>query len=360
MSRPTIKDVARRANVSVGTVSHVQNRPELVAEATRSRVLAAIDELGFVWNGGARQLRGIGSRAIALVVLDFGNPFFTEVARGVEQAAAEADRLVILAGTNSVASREDRALRQLDEQRVAGIIMSPSSTRLPPRLREIRSHGTPVVLLDRHRSRRDQCSVAINDTSGAGLVAEHLLELGHRDIGLLNGPRYLKPCYERRDAFLAVLAQAGVELAPANDLETAMTIEAGEQAAGELFDQGGKRPTALFCGNDLMAIGAERAAIARGLRIPEDIAIVGYDDIWFAASSLVPLTSVHNPAYEMGFRAAELLIDEVTNAESHKHSAVLFEPRLVVRQSTTGLPGEGAAREPAAAEATAAASAPAA
>ena len=219
------------------------------------------------------------------------------------------------------------------------MIISPSSTRLPPRLREIRDHGTPVVVLDRHRSRRDQCSVAINDTSGASQVAQHLIELGHREVGLLNGPRYLKPCFERREGFLGVLGSAGVEVLPEHDLEAAMTIEAGERAAGALFDQGGL-PTALFCGNDLMAIGAERAAIARKLRIPEDIAIVGYDDIWFAASSLVPLTSVRNPAYEMGFRSAELLIDEVKNPDTHRHSAVLIEPELVVRQSTSGAPGE--------------------
>jgi LacI family transcriptional regulator len=241
---------------------------------------------------------------------------------------------VILASSNSDMTREDQALRQLDEQRVAGVIISPSSTRLQPRLREIRDHGTPVVVLDRHRSRRDQCSVAINDTSGASQVAQHLIELGHREVGLLNGPRYLKPCLERREGFLGVLGSAGIEVSPQHDLEASMTIEAGESAAGTLFDQGGL-PTALFCGNDLMAIGAERAAIARKLRIPEDIAIVGYDDIWFAASSLVPLTSVRNPAYEMGFRSAELLIDEVKNPETHRHSAV-----LVVRQSTTGVPGE--------------------
>jgi len=318
MARPTIKDVARHANVSIGTVSNVQNRPWVVAEATRERVLNAIDSLGFVWNGGARQLRGIRSPAIALIVLDFGNPFFTEVARGVEQAASEADHLVILASSNSAASREDRALRMLDEQRVAGILMSPSSKTPSPRLR------------------RDQCSVAINDTTGAAQVARHLLDLGHREIGLLNGPRYLKPCFERREGFLTVLADAGLEVAPAFDLEAPMTVEAGERAAGELFDGTGT-PSALFCGNDLMAIGAERAALARDLRIPEDVAIVGYDDVRFAETSLVPLTSVRNPAYELGFRAAELLIEEVTNSEGHRHRSVLIEPELVVRQSTTGV-----------------------
>ena len=337
MPRPTIKDVARLADVSIGTVSNVQNRPWVVAEATRERVLGAIDELGFVWNGGARQLRGIRSPAIALIVLDFSNPFFTEVARGVERAAADADHLVILASSGSVASREARALQLLDEQRVAGVLMSPSTKQPSRRLREIRSHGTPVVLLDHHRSRRDQCNVAINDTTGAAQVAKHLIELGHRDIGLLNGPRYLKPCFERRAGFLMVLAEAGIDLPPAFDLEAAMTIEAGERAAAALFD-GASLPSAIFCGNDLMAIGTERAALARGLRIPEDLAIVGYDDVPFAETTVVPLTSVRNPAYELGFRAAELLIEELTDSERHRHRSLLLEPELVVRESTTGIP----------------------
>ena len=333
MARLTIRDVAARAGVSIGTVSNVLNRPHVVAEPTRARVQQAIDELGFVWNSGARQLRGIRSASIALIVLDFGNPFFTEVARGVEDAAANADHLVILASSNSDAAREERALRLLDEQRVAGILMSPATRNASSRLREIRAHGTPIVLLDRRRSRRDQCSVAINDPSGARQVAHHLLALGHREIGLLNGPRSLKPCAERREAFVGVLQAAGVKISPLHDAEATMTIRAGEQAAAALLALA-RIPTALFCGNDLMAIGAERAALSRGLRIPQDIAIVGYDDIRYAETSLVPLTSVHNPAYDLGLRAAELLIEEVTDASAHRHRSLLIEPQLVVREST--------------------------
>jgi LacI family transcriptional regulator len=336
MARLTIRDVAERAGVSLGTVSNVLNRSELVAEETRVRVQAAIDELGFVRNNAARQLRGIKSPSIALVVLDFDNPFFTEVARGVEHAAAAAEHLVILASSGSDPAREDRALRLLEEQRVAGILISPASRTASPRLREIRGHGTPIVLLDRHRSRRDQCSAAADDTSGGRQVAQHLLALGHEHIGLLNGPSSLKPCVERRDGFVEVLDKAGVQLDAAHDLvaET-MTIEAGEEAAAGLLGRPGG-PTALFCGNDLLAIGAERAALARGVRIPEDLAIVGYDDIRFAETSLVPLTSVRNPAYELGFEAARLLIDEATNGSGHRHERLLFEPELIVRQSTRG------------------------
>jgi LacI family transcriptional regulator len=334
MARLTIREVAERASVSLGTVSNVLNRPELVAEDTRMRVLAAIDELGFVRNNAARQLRGIKNASIALIVLDFDNPFFTEVARGVEEAAAQADHLVILASSGSAADREDRALRLLEEQRVAGILISPASRTPSPRVREIRSHGTPIVLLDRRRKRRDQCSVAIDDTSGGRQVAAHLVALGHKRVGLINGPRSLKPCAERREGLFDVLTASGGTIAARHEIEMeAMTIEAGEAAMTDLLSRA-RMPSAVFCGNDLMAIGAERAALAHGLEIPADVAIVGYDDIRFAATSLVPLTSVRNPAYEMGYQAATLLIEEATSKVDHQHRNVLLEPELVVRAST--------------------------
>ena len=336
MARLTIRHVAEHADVSLGTVSNVLNRPELVAEPTRRRVLAAIEELGFVRNNAARQLRGIRNASIALVVLDFDNPFFTELARGVERAAAEADHLVVLASSGTAPAREDEALRLLEEQRVAGILISPATSTPPRRLKEIRSHGVPVVLLDRHRKRADQCSVAVDDTSGGRQVARHLLGLGHKRIALVNGPRRLKPCAERREGLVTTLEARGARLRAEHEIEMdAMTIEAGEAAMNRLLNER-RKPSAVFCGNDLMAIGAELAALSRGFSIPDDVAIVGYDDIRFAATSLVPLTSVRNPAYELGYEAARLLIEEASGSPQHEHRNVLLEPELIGRTSTLG------------------------
>ncbi|HEY1369232.1 MAG TPA: LacI family DNA-binding transcriptional regulator [Gaiellaceae bacterium] len=347
MKRLTIRDVAARAGVSLGTVSNVLNRPDLVAPETRERVLEAIDAIGFVRNNAARQLRGIRSSAIALVVLDIDNPFFTEVARGVEDAANEHDHLVILCSSAGERTREDRQLRALEEQRVAGVLISPAGKMPSQRIHELRGRGTPVVLLHRNRRPREQCSAAVNDTSGGRLVAEHLVSLGHERIGFINGPIALKPCAERRAGLLEILEAHGLGLAPQHDLETAhMTINAGEEAAARLLGQR-RLPTAIFCANDLLAIGAEHAALTRGLRVPDDLAIVGYDDIRYAAMSFVPLTSVHMPAYELGYRATKLLVDEVHNGSRHQHQRLLFEPELIVRQST--LTGDG--RPAAAAEA---------
>jgi LacI family transcriptional regulator len=214
--------------------------------------------------------------------------------------------------------------------------MSPATSSPSPRLREIRRRGTPIVLLDRHRKRRDQCSVAVNDTNGGRQVGDHLISLGHKRIGLINGLRTLKPCAERREGLFEVLEASGAAVDTRHELEMdEMTTEAGEHAMSEILSRP-RPPTAIFCGNDLMAIGAERAALEHGLSIPDDVAIVGYDDIRFAATSLVPLTSVRNPAYDLGYQAASLLIEEATDSAHHQHLNVLLEPELIVRASTEG------------------------
>jgi LacI family transcriptional regulator len=299
-------------------------------------VLKAIADVGFVRNNAARQLAAGRGQAIGLVTLDIDNPFFSEVARGVEEAANEAGLLVILCSSAGSLEREERQVGMLEEQRVAGIVVSPIERKPARRIREVHARGTPVVLLDRHRSARQWCSAAVDDTLGARLAAEHLLELGHRRIGLLNGPIHLTPCAERRESFLQVLGAHGLELADGCDVEVSeMTIEAGERATTGML--GHKRlPSAIFCTNDLLALGAERAALARGVRVPGQVALVGYDDIRFAATSLVPLTTLRMPSFQLGYEGTKLLIDEATEGTEHKHRKLLFKPELVIRESTAG------------------------
>jgi len=334
MKRLTIRDVAERAGVSLGTVSNVLNRPHLVADATRKRVLAVVDEIGFVRNNAARQLRGVTSPAIGLVALDTFNPFFAEVARGIERAADEANHLVIVCNSAGLKAREDRQLRVLEEQRVAGILMAPLRGSQSRAMRAIRNRGTPIVLLDRRGSGRDQCSVSVDDIGGARMVAEHLVSLGHERIGLVNGPRTIQQCADRHAGFLNGLDKAGLSLSPSSDLEMpGMTIQDGEEAAARLLAQRW-RPTAIFCTNDLLAVGAQHAFLARGVHVPDDLAIVGYDDVAFAEMSFVPLTSVRRPAYDLGYQATKLLLDESSNRLQHRHERVLFKPELIVREST--------------------------
>lgn len=333
MKRLTILDVADRAGVSVGTVSNALNRPEIVAAKTLESIQAAMDELGFVRNAAARQLTGAKSSAIGLIVLDIDNPFFTEVYRGVETAANEAGYLVVVCGFAGDPTHERRQLRLLEEQRVAGILATRVSKGNSRVYSQIRQRGTPVVMLDRRSAIKNQCSVSVDDVAGGRLAGEHLCGLGHKRLALVNGPREWSQCADRRKGYLSAAEVAGAKLLAGADIEVEkMTIAAGEEAAAKIL-AGKARPSAIFCANDLLALGVEHALIAAGSRVPEDFAIVGYDDVAFATMAFVPITSVRQPAYELGHRAARQLLSEA-GEEKHKHEQVVFEPELVVRAST--------------------------
>ena len=335
MARTGIKDVARRAGVSVGTVSNVLNHPHLVADATRRRVLAAIDELGFVRNESARQLRAGSSRIIGLVVLDVANPFFTDVARGAEDAADEVGSAVTLANSAEDAERERRHLDLLLQQRVQGLLITPVDTA-NPLLDRFVAQGIPVVLVDRGAGRRSLCSVAVNDRLGGQLAVSHLVERGHRRIAYVGGPFSIDQVADRhRGASAAFAALDGgktrLEVLETTSLQVPEGQRVGEQIART---PAARRPTAVFCANDLLALGVLRALSRQGLRVPDDVAIVGYDDIDFAAAAAVPLSSVRQPREELGRAATQLLLDEIAEGDRHRHRQVVFEPELIVRDSS--------------------------
>ena len=333
-----MKDVASLAGVAVGTVSNVLNHPDLVRPLTRARVEAAMEELGFIPNGSARQLRAGRSRCLGLVVLDVTNPFFTEVARGVEDYAQAAGYAVILCNSDEADDKERRYLRVLEEQRVRGILITPVHGRAPE-LRRIRDRGTPVVLLDRPGS-AGQCSVAVDDRRGGEIAVSHLLELGHRRIALVNGPVAIRQCADRRRGALRAVERAGLDPAAVLVEVTvpAMNARAGAVAADDLLSVGPSgaagRPTAVFCTNDMLALGLLRRLGQAGVAVPGDLAVVGYDDIEFAADAAVPLTSVRQPKYQLGRAAAELLLDEADRPDEHEHRRFVFKPELVARASS--------------------------
>ncbi|MDX6307353.1 MAG: LacI family transcriptional regulator [Nocardioidaceae bacterium] len=329
-----IKDVASRAGVSTATVSNVLNRPHIVAPATRDRVLAAISALGFIRNESARQLRAGRSRFIGLVVLDVTNPFFTDVARGAEDLANEFGLAVILCNSDEQPARETRYLDLLEQHRVRGILITPTGSN-PHRLDEIRARGIPVVLVDRH-ARRGRCSVSVDDVHGGDLAATHLLERGHRRLAFVGGPFTLHQVQDRLDGALQSLKRAGLDESALHIEETpALNVASGMDAAARLAERPAhQRPTAVFCANDLVALGVLQELTRRHIAVPEEIAIMGYDDIAFAASAAVPLTSVRQPRAQLGRAAAELLIEESRADGHHKHRQVVFEPELVVRGST--------------------------
>ncbi|HEX9538519.1 MAG TPA: LacI family DNA-binding transcriptional regulator [Streptosporangiaceae bacterium] len=331
----SIREVAALAGVSVGTVSNVLNRPDAVAESTRSRVQAAIKSLGFIRNESARQLRAGRSRTIGLVVLDVANPFFTDVARGVEDAASESGLAVILCNSDDQQAKESRYLELLEEHRVQGILITPVYGA-DERLARLQRRGTPVVLVDSRSPSRGQCSVSVDDVLGGDLAVSHLLAVGHERIAFVGGPMSIRQVADRRDGAVRALERADGTASDLYVIETpALNVSAGQQAGAALAELPAEtRPTAVFCANDLLALGVLQEMTAHRIRVPENVALVGYDDIDFAAAAAVPLSSVRQPRHQLGRSAAQLLIDETLGEQAHQHRQVVFEPELVIRRSS--------------------------
>jgi LacI family transcriptional regulator len=333
-SKSSIREVAKRAGVSLGTVSNVLNRPEIVAEETRERVKSAIEEIGFVRNGSARQLRAGTSQHIGLVMLDVANPFFTEVARGVEDAANEAGYVVILCNSDDSVEKESHYLQVLEEQRARGVLITPVQSDASY-LQRFRKRGIAVVLLDRPSKIKDLCSVAVDDVRGGELATAHLLEQGHERIGFVHGPLSIRQCADRQRGVLRAVRSACQDPDQVIiDITTpAQNTREGEESLVKLL-QAKIKPTAVFCANDLLALGLMRGLIKHGLSIPGDMALVGYDDVEFASVLSTPLTSIRQPKYELGRTAAELLIDEASHSTSHQHKHIVYQPELIVRESS--------------------------
>ena len=263
---------------------------------------AAIAELGFVRNESARHLRSGASRAVGLVVIDAANPFFSDVARGVEDTVQAAGGVVLLGNSAGDIERENRYLELFEQQRVRGVLIAPTATGAaaglagPPRI--------PVVFLDRYPEDADCSSVSVDDVAGGCLAVRHLLERGHRALAFVGGPSTLRQVRDRRQG-----AEETIATTPDATLlavsTPALTIPAGRQAGEELAAlPEAQRPTAVFAANDLVALGVLAGLTDQGLRVPEDVAIVGYDDIEFAAAAAVPLSSVRQPRAELGRRGA--------------------------------------------------------
>ncbi|MGH8776444.1 MAG: LacI family DNA-binding transcriptional regulator [Jiangellaceae bacterium] len=330
----SIRDVAAMAGVAVGTVSNVLNRPDVVAPDTRQRVQEAIQTLGFLRNESARQLRAGRSRTVGVIVLDIGNPFFTDVARGVEDVLRKAGLVPILCSSDNSPEEEAAYLDILEEQRVQGVLITPAHGGDDARLSRLRGGGTPVILVDRRTTLADMCAVTVDDVLGGDLAATHLFEQGHDRIAYLSGPLSLQQCQDRLAG-----ARRAARRARRNPDDvvatqaTSMTFAHGRDVAVQLLDSP-NRPTAVFCANDLLALGVLQSATRLGIAVPGELAIVGYDDIEFAAATAVPLTSVRQPRHLLGQTAARLLIEEADPASAHQHRQVLYNPELVVREST--------------------------
>jgi LacI family transcriptional regulator len=329
-------DVARQAGVSLGTVSNVLNHPEKVSEAKRAQVLHAIDDLGYVRSEWARQLRVGRGRTVGLIVLDMRNPFFTDVARGAQDAAEETGLRVILCNTDERPEREEAHLADLVEYGAMGVLVIPADTETD-RYELLRRRRIPFIFVDRNVDSPIACSVGVDDVAGASAAIAHLIALGHRRIAMVTGTGRLTQVTDRIDGAMRAVKAAGLPD------DTIQFIECGALTFSEGFDAAQRvlgstsRPTAVFCTNDLLALGVLQVMTQRGISVPGEMSVVGYDDIDFAAAAAVPLTSVRQPSSRIGHVALELLLAE-TRAEDegrpHEHHRVVFTPELVVRSSS--------------------------
>lgn len=332
----SVREVAALAGVSVGTVSNVLNRPEKVSPVTVERVQRAVAELGFVRNEAARQLRAGQSHSIGLIVLDVRNPFFTDVARGAEDRAAEGALSVLLGNSDEKPEREAAYVGLFQEQRVHGVLISPLSEDLS-RLRTLRERGTAVVLVDRQDGAQEFSSVSVDDVAGGYLAVRHLLDLGRRRIAFVGGPTSIRQVSDRlRGAQNAVDEVYGASLEVIDS--DGLTVLHGRAVGDALRDRAAfARPEAVFAANDLLAVGILQALTMLGeVRVPQDVALIGYDDIDFAAATVVPLSSIRQPSTLIGSTAVDLLLREAAGGAEFVREQIVFQPELVVRASTAG------------------------
>lgn len=328
----TIHDVAKYAGVSAGTVSNVLNRPGYVAPKTRERVLGAIADLGFTPVQRARKFPAGRQRTLGLALADLANPFFVDVALGAEAEAKSLGVGVVFVHSGDDAAREQDNLDVLVQQRVHGIMIAPVRA-LDSALERLDARDIPVVFVDRVDETIEHCWVKTDDVAGGRLAGEHLIELGHRELAFVGNFAGTVQVDRRFDGFAAALAGGGV--VPERIATDSWRITDGRQAGAAIAGRPrNELPTAIMCGNDLTALGVLLEFAHHGIRVPEDVSIVGFDDLSWSEAATVPLTTVRQPRTEMGRRAVHLLLDEIDHGDTHTHRHELLVPELVIRVST--------------------------
>ena len=330
----TRNDVAQYAGVAPSTVSYVVNDgPRPVSEQTRQKVLQAIDELGYRPNAVARNLRRQSTKTVGLILPDTCNTYFAEVAEGIESIAFENDYMVVFCNSDYQLERELSYVDHLLSERAAGIIIIPATSSTES-LNLLLKYNIPTVSLDRRVTGINIPSVVAHNFRGGYLATQHLISLGHERIGCISRPVELTHAAERIRGYLAALMDAGITPHPTWQARGGYRMENGKTAMNGLLMLD-PAPTAVFCYNDLMAIGALRAAHERGLSIPGDLSIVGFDNIAESAFTCPALTTIHQDKYEMGRTGMQLLLQLI---ENHAGSPpVEIEPldvALVIREST--------------------------
>ena len=328
--RPTIIDVAQLAGVSKATVARVVNGNEaIVREATRQRVLEAIDQLGYVRNAVAGGLRSDRTMMIALCIPDITNPFWPEVARGVQDTIEQEAYTVVTVNSDWQAEREENYLRMVRQNRFDGLIINPTKVTST----ELLALKIPVVIIGSGTNYPEFDSVGSDSETGMVEALNHLFEQGHRRIALIKGLSARKKSATREQVFVSFHAQNHLPLDKNLIIDSEFSRQGGYKAMRQLL-QMDNPPTAVFAANDILAIGALKAAHHQQVRVPDEIAIVGMDDIDATEMTSPPITTVKKPKYEIGAQAARLLLDHLSNEQPNKPRQILLQCELAIRGST--------------------------
>lgn len=328
--RVTISDVAREAGVSLMTVSRVINDKEEISPATRQHVLAVIERLGYRPSGIARGLATQRTNTLGLVVPDMANPFFADVARGAEDQAYAEGYNVFVYNTDESPQRELAALQAMEERRVDGLVLCSSRLSGQDLTAALARHPAAVLVNCRLESLHVG-TVLLADEEGGRAATEHLLHAGHRAVGFLAGPLASFSSRQRGAGYRAALRAAGLVANPVWVRPCSYQVASGRAAAHELLSDH-PEVTALFCYNDLVAVGSLQACAEMGRRVPDDVAVVGFDDIPMAALVTPALTTFRVARYEMGQQAVQLLLGQ-TMGEPDAGERIVFQPELVIRAS---------------------------
>ncbi|PSB89605.1 HTH-type transcriptional repressor PurR [Photobacterium damselae subsp. damselae] len=327
----TIKDVARMAGVSTTTVSHVINKTRFVAEATQKKVMAAVDELNYAPSAVARSLKCNTTRTIGMLVTKSTNPFFAEVVHGVEEYCYKEGYTLILCNTEGNLSKQQDYLRMLAEKRVDGLLVMCSD--LDEKLLELleRKKDLPMVIMDWGPESPHTDKIQDNAEHGGYIATKHFIENGHTKIGCLSGHEDKSTCRERLKGFRKAMVESNLSVNEDWILEGDFECDTAVKAAQDFIAMT-ERPTAIFCFNDIMAMAMISTFEQAGLRVPDDISIIGYDNIDLAPYFSPPLTTIHQPKRRLGKTAVEILMDRVKD-KNHERQTFEMAPELVIRKS---------------------------
>jgi len=328
----TVEDVAEEAGVSTATVSRVFNRSAKVSEKTVQKVLKAAEKLDYRPNRVARRLRVKSSQSmiIGLIVTDLENPFFSEIARGVEDIAYKSKNAVMVCNSDEKGDKERFYIDTLLAERASGLIaaLTPHNASY---IQELVDRGYPVVCVDRHQSIQNVDTVTVNNISGAYQAVTRLIDLGHKRIGIINGLPDISTTEERFEGYKKALSDHNITFDPKLVMYGNSRQDGGIEKTRELLKLK-DRPTAVFITNNLMTLGFLEEMYKQGLNIPEDMALIGFDDMPWSVALNPPLTAVKQPGYELGTRAAELLFKRLEQS-SRATSSIVLNPKLIVRKS---------------------------